>query len=60
MLPNLGVNPMSVSLQFLERASAETGFQQVALEKVVRLGELAAEIGRPWCHDGADESGGVQ
>src|SRR5579863_9030870 len=37
---------MSVSLQFLERASAETGFQQVALEKVVRLGELAAEIGR--------------
>jgi predicted nucleotidyltransferase component of viral defense system len=40
------VSPMSVSLQFLERASAETGFQQVALEKVVRLGELAAEIGR--------------
>ena len=37
---------MSVSRQFLERAAAETGFQPVALEKVVRLGEVAADIGR--------------
>ncbi len=37
---------MSVSLAYLERCSAETGFSASGLEKVVRLGELAAEIGR--------------
>ncbi len=37
---------MSVSLQFLERSAADTGFQPVAIEKVTRLGELAADIGR--------------
>jgi len=37
---------MSVSLAFLERAAAETGFRPVALEKVVRLGELARDIAR--------------
>jgi len=37
---------VSLSLQFLERCAAETGFQAAALEKVVRLGEMAADIGR--------------
>jgi predicted nucleotidyltransferase component of viral defense system len=37
---------MSPSLEFLERCSAETGFAVATLEKVVRLGELAADIGR--------------
>ena len=37
---------MSPSLEFLERCSAETGYQISALEKVVRLGELAADIAR--------------
>lgn len=37
---------MSVSLEYLERCSAECGFQIAALEKVVRLGEMAAEIAR--------------
>jgi len=37
---------MSVSLQFLERSAAQTGFQPAALEKVIRLGELAADVGR--------------
>lgn len=37
---------MSVSLEYLERCSTETGFSAVGLEKVVRLGEMAAEIGR--------------
>jgi predicted nucleotidyltransferase component of viral defense system len=37
---------MSPSLEFLERCSAETGYQASALEKVVRLGQLAADIAR--------------
>ena len=30
----------------LDRLSGETGFRPDALEKVIRLGELAADIGR--------------
>lgn len=37
---------MIVSLEYLERCSAESNFQIAALEKVVRLGEVAAEIAR--------------
>ena len=37
---------MSLSLEFLERSASETGFRVSALEKVVRLGEMAADIGR--------------
>ena len=37
---------MPVSVEFLERATAETGFQAAALEKVVRLGELAGDVAR--------------
>jgi predicted nucleotidyltransferase component of viral defense system len=37
---------MSPSLAFLENCSAETGYQVIPLEKVVRLGELAADINR--------------
>lgn len=37
---------MKLSLEYLERCSTETGFQVTALEKVVRLGELAADIAR--------------
>jgi hypothetical protein len=37
---------MSASLAFLERCRAETGFGVVGLEKVVRLGAMAGEIGR--------------
>lgn len=37
---------MSASLEYLERCAAETGFRVAALEKVVRLGELAADISR--------------
>jgi len=37
---------MSPSRNYLERCSAETGFQIGALEKVARLGEMAADIGR--------------
>ena len=36
---------MNVSVEFLERAAAETGFQAATLEKVVRLGELAGAVG---------------
>ena len=35
---------MSVSLEYLERCAAETGFSAGTLEKVTRLGELAAAI----------------
>jgi hypothetical protein len=35
---------MSVSLDYLQRCGAETGFQPATLEKVVRLGELAGDI----------------
>jgi predicted nucleotidyltransferase component of viral defense system len=37
---------VSLSLEFLERSAAETGFRVSVLEKVARLGELAADIGR--------------
>jgi adenine-specific DNA methylase len=37
---------LPASVEFLERAAAETGFQVEALEKVVRLGELAADVAR--------------
>lgn len=37
---------MSVSLAYLEQCSAETGFGITGLEKVVRLGAMAGEIGR--------------
>jgi predicted nucleotidyltransferase component of viral defense system len=37
---------MSVSRQFLERCAADTGFRPGSLEKVVRLGEMAADIAR--------------
>ncbi len=37
---------MSVSLGYLERCAADSGFQPSAIEKVIRLGELAADVGR--------------
>lgn len=37
---------MSVSLEYLQRCSAETGYAVGPLEKVIRLGEMAGEIGR--------------
>lgn len=37
---------MSVSLHYLERCAHETGYQVGTLEKVTRLGEIAAEIAR--------------
>ena len=37
---------MSVSPDFLERCAEETGFLPATLEKVIRLGELAGDIGR--------------
>ena len=37
---------MSVSLQYLERCAGETGYQVATLEKVTRLGEIAAEIAK--------------
>lgn len=37
---------MSVSATYLERCAADTGFQPAVLEKVIRLGMLANEIGR--------------
>lgn len=37
---------MSISRQSIESLAGETGFRAATLEKVVRLGELAADIGR--------------
>jgi hypothetical protein len=37
---------MRVSRQFLERCAAETGYRPASLEKVIRLGEMAADVGR--------------
>jgi hypothetical protein len=37
---------MSVSLEYLTRCSAETGYRVEPLEKVVRLGDLAGDIAR--------------
>ena len=40
---------MKLSVEYLEKLSAETGFQIAALEKVIRLGELASGInGHPF------------
>ena len=38
---------MNLSLEFLDRCSAETGFQVAALEKVVRIGEIAGDQPSP-------------
>ncbi|MCJ7595848.1 MAG: nucleotidyl transferase AbiEii/AbiGii toxin family protein, partial [Desulfobacterales bacterium] len=37
---------MSVSLEYLQRCSIQTGYQVRPLEKVVRLGEMAGEVAR--------------
>lgn len=37
---------MNLSLEFLQRCSAETGFQSAVLEKVARIGEIAGNIAR--------------
>jgi hypothetical protein len=37
---------MSVSLAYLQRCASDTGFQVGTLEKVVRLGEFAADVAR--------------
>ena len=37
---------MRPSLEYLERCAGQTGYQVSALEKVVRLGELAGDIAR--------------
>ena len=37
---------MSPSLEYLERCAGQTGYHVSALEKVVRLGELAGDIAR--------------
>jgi hypothetical protein len=52
--------PMPASLEYLERCSAQTGYQVVALEKVTRLGEIAGEIGRhPSLRDALALKGGT-
>lgn len=51
---------MSVSLAYLERCAAETGYAPVPLEKVARLGELAVEIARhPLLKDALALKGGT-
>jgi len=35
---------MKVSLQFLQRFSAQTGYMVPPLEKVIRLGEMAGDV----------------
>ena len=37
---------MSVSLEYLQRCSTQTGYAIGPLEKVIRLGEMAADISR--------------
>jgi len=37
---------MNVSLEYLERCSAQTGYPVTPLEKVVRLGEMAGDVAR--------------
>jgi len=37
---------MSVSLQYLQRCSAQTGYAVLPLEKVIRLGEMAGDVAR--------------
>lgn len=51
---------MLVSLEYLERCSAETGYHVGALEKVTRLGEIAGEVGRhPALRDALALKGGT-
>lgn len=40
------MNLMSVSLEYIERCAAETGFAAATIEKVTRLGEIASAIAR--------------
>ena len=35
---------MSVSLEYLQRCSAQTGYAVLPLEKVIRLGEMAGDV----------------
>jgi hypothetical protein len=37
---------MNVSLEYLERCTAQTGYLVSPLEKVIRLGEVAGDIAR--------------
>ena len=37
---------MNLSAEHIEALAVETGFRTETLEKVIRLGELAADIGR--------------
>lgn len=37
---------MKIGLEFLDRCAVETGFFTATLEKVIRLGEIAGDIGR--------------
>ena len=37
---------MKIGLEFLDRCAIETGFFTATLEKVIRLGEIAGDIGR--------------
>ena len=51
---------MSVSLEYLQHCSAQTGFAIAPLEKVVRLGELASDITRhPFLGRGLALKGGT-
>ena len=35
---------MSVSLEYLQRCSLQTGYQVPPLEKIVRLGDMAGDV----------------
>ena len=37
---------MSVSLEYLQRCSVQTGYQMPPLEKIVRLGDIAGDVAR--------------
>ena len=37
---------MNVSLEYLQRCAAQTGYRVEPLEKVVRLGGMAADVAR--------------
>ena len=47
---------MNVSRQTLDSLAAQTGFRPGTLEKVVRLGQLAADISKS-AHEGLDDAG---
>ena len=40
---------MNLSAEHIQGLAIETGFRPETLEKGIRLGELAADIGRPHC-----------